>query len=134
MAERARVGSVIGKSGAQCTDIIHNPVQDVEKPYLTGVKGPERRGQRGSAGWSGNRMRSHGFGPSKPQIDESVPKLTKAQKTVLKVIDAGDALETKHNKALESLELGKKGSLDLVVLSRDGYRLTAEGRRVVDLI
>ena len=141
MTEKARVGSTIGRSGAQCTDIITNPSMNAEKPYLTGVKGPGYRkpGRGGGAGHSGDRMRSHGFGPSKQHINEEVPELTAEQRKLLLLVSKKEPLDPADiseslQPHLPQVTLGNKNSLELIVKGSQGYQLTAEGRRVVGLI
>lgn len=141
MVDKARVGSTIGRSGAQCTDIITNPSSEAEKPYLTGVKGPsyDKPGRGGGAGHSGERLRSHGFGPSKQHINEEVPELTAEQRKIVLLVSKKEPLSPDDIKEalrphLDKVILGTKGSLELIVKGSQGYQLTAEGRRVVGLI
>lgn len=138
MSDKARVGGKIGRSGAVCTDIVTNPDFGSSKPYLTGVKGPKYKNRRGSGQrFSGERLRSCGFGPSKVHCDEEVPSMTEREVELLKLVNDNPGITSIPEHLLPSLKtiaVGLKSSKGLIVESRGGYQLMADGRRVAAIL
>jgi hypothetical protein len=123
-----------GKSGVELHEIRRNVDANGDdttskgKPingYTDGKKGVKVRG------FNANRPRSCGFGPSKPQINEKVPKLTETQKALLISIDSGTTILDPNNKVAHTLV-----DMDLIMWSdRDKvWKAMADGRRIADLL
>jgi hypothetical protein len=126
----------IGRSGVELTEVRHGVRADGEqakgKPssaYHDGLRSP---GATPGSGYSGAKMRSHGFGPSKIRVDESMPKLDSKQQDLLLKIDdkKADGLPKENPIALSLLKL------DLIMWSdRDNvWKTMADGRRVAGLL
>lgn len=125
-----------GRSGVELHEIRRNVNAEGEdttsrgkpgNPYLDGKK------KSGKGGWSGARMISHGFGPSKFKNDQSMPKLSGPLSVVLVMIDevAPSIVAKKELPAIKLLE--KKGYVTWS--DRDKcWKTMAEGRRVAELI
>jgi hypothetical protein len=126
-----KVGQSIGASGAICTGIQATPKR--EKPsshYHDGLKAPRRGG--GKTELNCNRPFSTGFGPSKAQVDESIPKMTRDQRHLLLAIEEGRTFGMSKLNPIAK-ELGKMG---LVTWSAktDVWVTMADGRRVAELL
>jgi hypothetical protein len=127
----------IGRSGVELhqvrkhVDADGNDIGPRRKPnnaYLDGKV--KTRGGRAPQGCT--RMVSHGFGPSKLNVNNDVPKLSKQQRTLLLAIDAGaTTLTTAALKVADSLV-----KLDLVIWSdsKNNFVCMVEGRRVAELL
>jgi hypothetical protein len=127
----------IGRSGVELHQVRKHvnadgedcgPRQKPNNAYLDGKA--KTKGGRGPQGCT--RMVSHGFGPSKMNRNEDIPKLSKDEKDVLLAIDASKlVLDQKRFKIADTLV--KKG---FVVWSdtKNDYTCMAEGRRVAELL
>lgn len=124
-----------GKSGVELHEIRRNVNADGEdttskgKPnngYTDGRKGTKVRG------FNANRPRSCGFGPSKLHLDESMPKLSATQQSLLISIDEGRTSTLPKNNTL-ALTLVTKGLIGWSD-NRQQYATMADGRRVVGLL
>ncbi len=127
----------IGRSGVELHQVRKHvdadgndvgPRRKPNNPYLDGKT--KTKGGRAPQGCT--RMVSHGFGPSKLNVNNDVPKLSKVEKEVLLLIDDGKlVLTTKFFKVADTLV--KKG---FAVWSdtKNDYLCMAEGRRVAELL
>jgi hypothetical protein len=126
-----QIGQTIGASGAICTGI--QAAQKREKPkshYHDGLRTPRRGGSKTELNC--NRPFSTGFGPSKVQVDESIPKLNKSQRHLLLSIEEGRTFGLPKANPIAK-ELGKMG---LVTWSEktEVWVTLADGRRVAELL
>ncbi len=87
---------------------------------------PSLRSSGGKGQLSGARLMSTGFGPSKLNIMTDVPKLAAGEKKALIECDDGKIASIGMLLRLEKL--------DLVCATSAGYRATAEGRRVAEIL
>ncbi len=127
----------IGRSGVELHQVRKHvnadgddigPGRKPNNAYLDGkVSSRAGRGPQGCT-----RMVSHGFGPSKMNVNNDIPKLSKPQRALLLVIDAGHTvLVASTLKVAETLV-----KLGLVIWSnsKGDFVCMAEGRRVAELL
>lgn len=130
------MGQRIGRSGVELTEVRHGVGVDGEqakgKPNSAYHDGLRRPGASPGSGYSGAKMRSHGFGPSKIRVDESMPEIDDKQKDLLLKIDDGKARDLPKENPIA----GSLAKLDLIVWSdRDGiWKTMADGRRVAGIL
>lgn len=127
----------IGRSGVELHQVRKHvnadgedcgPRQKPNNAYLDGrVKTKGGRAPQGCT-----RMVSHGFGPSRLNVNNDMPKLTKQQRELLLVIDAGPTVLT--TKTLKVADTMVKMGLVIWSETKHDFVCMAEGRRVAELI
>ncbi len=127
----------IGRSGVELHQVRKHvnadgddigPAQKPNNAYLDGrVSSKIGRGPQGCT-----RMVSHGFGPSKLNVNNDMPKLTKPQRALLLVIDAGHTVLVAST--LKVADTLVKMGLVVWSESKADFACMAEGRRVAELI
>lgn len=127
----------IGRSGVELHQVRKHvnadgedigPARKPNNAYLDGkVSSRAGRGPQGCT-----RMVSHGFGPSKLNVDNDMPKLSKAQRDLLLVIDVGHCTLT--NPTLKVAESLVKLGLVIWSKAKSDFVTMADGRRVAELI
>jgi len=151
--EKATEGArIAGKSGATCSEIVRENRMEKPQTHLKNVQGPKfskggSRTPKDSFGYSGNRLRSCGFGPSKTFAREGLPKnLNEVHFGIIKMLDDVGPLSTEELiSAFDELEDGevesalkdmdamrKTAKVDALTLSekKGGWVFMAEGRRI----
>lgn len=143
-----RNNPTIGRSGTQLDEVKTHVRVDENGPTGEGVpKNPYMDGgriKREKNNYSGSKLRSHGFGPSKPQINEKLPELSLLEKKLITFVEKNGpvspaalaqwAEKEGHLPELIGIMAGWVKDAEMATFARGGYVLMAEGRRIADLL
>lgn len=126
----------IGRSGVELHEIrssvsLEGKAPTGEKPKNNYSEFKRQSRQKGS-GFSGNRSMSCGFGPSKLNHDDSMPKLTPKQRRMLLDIDDGKMGNLSALNPIAAQLWGK--GLITWINDRGCYVAMAEGRRIAEML